>query len=392
MIKKICVALPTSNHLHRQILEGIVNYSRENGPWQLFLVTDDDGGVGLAQARSWGPTGVIAIGRNDTWAREIFSWRVPAVLFNCSLRNRPSRTVYLQRDQERIGKSAAEYFLERHYSSFAFVGASEPADWSDSREAGFVKRLKRAHCRPAIFASRASTSGQRTSCPLQSPGQRASRPLQLSALRRFLQALPNGTALFAAHDKSAQRVLGLCLEMGITVPERLAVLGVDDDRIVCEAMTPPLSSISLDGVNSGHLAAQLIDELMAGRKVDPVLKLDFPRIVTRQSTDTNVISDTIVSKTIARITADLAHPVRLNRIAAELGCSVRTLELKAHRVFGCTLKEKVNRIRLNEAVRLLSNSKLTIAEVAERCGFCGASHLGVHMRAAFGYPPSTFRH
>ena len=379
MKTKICVALPTSNHLHRQMIEGIVDYARGRGPWQLFLVTEDDSGVGLRQARNWGAGGVIAFGRNVAWTREIFKWKVPAVLFNCELKGQPPRTVYLQRDQENVGKTAAEYFLERGYRSFAFIGSAAGDDWSARRCAGFVRRPKRAKREATVY-------------PQATRREAGDFGLEAPRMRRFLESLPNGTAVFVAHDRRAQLVLGLCLELGITVPERLAVLGVDDDRVICETMTPPLSSISLDGVNSGRLAARLLDELLEGARVDPVLKLDFPRVVTRQSSDTTAIGDTVMARTLAKITADLSRPVKLNAIASSLGYSARTLELKARKVFGCTLREKVNRIRLNEAVRMLSNTGLSVQEVAERCGFCGASHLGVRMKAAFGYSPSVFRH
>jgi len=379
MNAKICVALPTSNHLHRQMIEGIVDYSKGRGPWQLFLVTEDDSGVGLRQARNWGANGVIAFGRNAAWTREIFRWKVPAVLFNCTFRNQPARTVYLQRDQENVGKTAAEYFLERGYRSFAFVGAAREEDWSVRRGTGFVRRLKRAKKTAFVY-------------PQASEREAEDFGLEAPRMRQFLEGLPNGTAIFVAHDHRAQLVLGLCLELGFSLPERFAVLGVDDDRVICETMTPPLSSVSLDGVNSGRLAAQLLTELMEGARVDPVLKLDFPRVVTRQSTDTTAIDDTVMARTLARVTADLTKPLKINVIAGELGYSSRTLELKARRVFGCTLKEKLNRIRLNEAVRLLSNSELSVQEVASRCGFCSASHLGSRMKAAFGYPPSVFRH
>ena len=379
MKTKVCVALPTSNHLHRQMIEGVVDYARGRGPWQLFLVTEDDSGLGLRQARNWGANGVIAFGRNADWTREIFRWKVPAVLFNCDLRGQPPRTVYLQRDQENVGKTAAEYFLERGYASFAFVGTAAREDWSVRRCEGFVRRLKRAKREVSVYPQ--ATRREAEDFGLEAP-----------RMRRFLESLPNGTAVFVAHDRRAQLVLGLCMELGITVPERLAVLGVDDDRVICETMTPPLSSVSLDGVNSGRLAARLLDELLEGARVDPVLKLDFPRVVTRQSSDTTAIGDTVMARTLAKITADLSRPVKLNAIAKSLGYSARTLELKARKVFGCTLREKVNRIRLNEAVRMLSNTGLSVQEVAERCGFCGASHLGVRMKAAFGYPPSVFRH
>ena len=297
------------------------------------------------------------------------STKAVTVAFNCAVKKPPARMVCLQRDQANVGKTAADYFLDRGYRSFAFVGASYPARWNDERRKGFVRRLREAG-RTAV------------SCDLSE---------DISAVRKFLESLPSGTALFAAHDPAAQRILGLCLELGITVPERLAVLGVDDDCVICEAMTPPLSSIALDGVSSGRQAAQILERLMSGKRVYPVLKLDFPRVVTRQSTDTNRVADTVLSRVLTRITDDLSKPLRLNAIAAELGYSARTLELKAQKVFGCPLKAKVDRLRLNEAVRLLTNSDLPVQEVAERCGFSCESHLSRRFAALNGITMSDWR-
>ncbi len=362
---KICVALPTSKYHQRQMVEGVVAYAREHGPWRLFLVTEDNVEKGLAQAQAWGADGVIAMGADRRIVSRIFRWGVPAVLFNCGVSRQPRNVVYLQRDQERIGKTAAEYFLDRGYRSFAFVHVGEASDWAKRRREGFVRSVRSGGFRTHVYGG--------------------------DDLGSFIEGLPNQTAIFAANDRTAQAVLGVCLENGITVPERLSVLGVDNDQIVCEAMTPQLSSIALDGVQSGRLAAELLSDLLVGRKVDSVLKIDYPRVVTRQSTDSNVIADTVLSRTLAEISADLSRPQKLVDVAARLGYSKRTLELKARKFFGCTFTEKLNSIRLNAAVRLLSNSSLTVDEVAHRCGFCGASHLGLKMKAAFGYPPSVFR-
>lgn len=368
-VTKVCVVLPTSNHLHRQILEGVVNYAASHGPWQMFLITEDNGINSLHRARIWGANAAIAVGSHGKWTREVLSWKVPSVIFNSTSSRPPKHAVFLKRDQERVGKTAAEYFLDRHYSSFAFIGAATGGDWSDRRRQGFCKRLARA--------------GYEAQCAEFTAGQ--------EAMRKFLTSLPRETAIFAAHDRSAQMILGLCLDLGLAVPEHFAVLGVDDDRIICEAMTPSLSSISLDGVNSGEYAARLLSRLLSRRKVHSVLKLDLPRVITRQSTDTNAIADPVLSRTLARIMEDYSNHIRISDIAEELGYSTRTLEMKARHAFGCTLKDKIIRMRLNEAVRLLSNSKLPIQDVATHCGFCSASYLGVKLKEAFGYSPSVFR-
>ena len=188
-----------------------------------------------------------------------------------------------------------------------------------------------------------------------------------------------------------QQHLGVCLDAGITVPQTLAVLGSDDDALLCEATTPSLSSISLDGKQVGLLCARLLDDLMHRRKTKPFVDLILPRVITRQSTDASAIQDSILARALKDIRDNLEQPVSIEELAKKLGFSKRTLELKAKKILGCTFRDEVNRIRLNEAVRLLSNTDLSIQEIAIKCGFCCASHLGTRIKQAFKRSPSSFR-
>ena len=211
-------------------------------------------------------------------------------------------------------------------------------------------------------------------------------------MKKWLAALPAQTAVFCARDRRAQQVLGVCLDAGIAVPQTLAVLGSDDDALLCEATTPSLSSISLDGKHTGMMCARILNELMHGKKHHPFVDLAYPRVVSRLSTDTTAIKDSILAKALQEINENISQPVSIGELAKNLGFSKRTLEMKALKILGCTFRDEVNRIRLNEAVRLLSNTDLSVQEIALKCGFCCASHLGTRMKQAFGYPPSTFRY
>ena len=207
----------------------------------------------------------------------------------------------------------------------------------------------------------------------------------------WLARLPRPTALYTVKDMRGQQVLSVCFDAGIRVPEDLAVLSTDNDEILCETTTPQLSSIALDGEQTGRLCARLLDDLLRGRPVEPRVDIAYPRIVTRQSSDACAIEDPVLARALSRVRARLDAPMTLAALAAEQNVSLRTLELKARRHFGKTLREELLRLRLAEGISLLSNTPLPLEDIAARCGFCNASHFSRTVKKVFGHPPGVFR-
>ena len=385
MKAKVLVILPSDKFLHRKILEGILEYGHKNGPWQFHFETGSRYEQGLARLRRWGCSGVIALVREHRQIDSILATKTPAVLINPPTPSRgaaskpPKYATFVSRVQEDVGKSAAEYFLDRGFRSFAFVGTPEPSVWCKHRLRGMRDRLAAEGLACNVF-------------PGAPKGEREDFDRESSHLAVWLQSLKPQTALYAAWDRRALQILSLCSELDIAVPETLSVLGTDNDEVLCESSTPSLSSIALDGQNVGALCAKLLDAHMHGRKVEPLVDLAFPRIVTRQSTDSTVVPDAYLAKVLAIVRGNLATVRTIDDIAKELHISRRSLELKANLVLGHTLKSEINRIRLNEAVRLISNTTLPLSEIAEKCGFCCASHLNSRFKSAFGHAPSVFRY
>ena len=125
--------------------------------------------------------------------------------------------------------------------------------------------------------------------------------------------------------------------------------------------------------------------------MEPIVDIAYPRIVTRRSTDAFAIEDPILARAVAYVRTHIGESVQISAMADALGISVRTIEMKALRHLGHTFREEIRRIRLSEGISLLSNTALPIATIAERCGFCNASHFSRAVKAAFGYTPGTFR-
>jgi len=387
MKAKVLIILPTDKFLQRQILEGILAYGREHGPWQFHFETGNRYEQGLGKGRRWGCTGIIAMLREHSQLKELIDTKIPAVFINPPSSEKaksgipPKWATFVNRNQENVGATAAEYFLSRGYRNFAFVGTPliKTAEWCERRLDGFRMRLNKEGFDCTAF--NASTREVSSDFDMES-----------TELTEWLKSLPPQTALYAAWDRRALQVMGLCLDAGISVPGSIAILGTDNDEVLCESFSPSLSSISLDGRNAGILCAQLLDAHMQKRKVEPLVDLAFPRVVTRQSTDEMQVPDRFVAKALTIVRRDLSERHTISKLAMAVGVSKRTLEMKANLVLGTTLKAEIEKIRLNEAVRMISNSGLSIQSVAEKCGFCCASHLNTRFKAVFGHNPSVFRY
>ena len=384
MKAKVLVILPSDKFLHRQILEGVLAYGHERGPWQFHFETGDRYEQGMEKVRRWGCNGIVAMVRDNGQLQKMLNTKVPAVFLNPPRSGRrtgtpPRWATFVRRNQEDVGRSAAEYFLERGYREFAFIGTPRQTEWCERRLDGFRSRLARDNVECSVFSG-----APEADCD--------DFDRESQHVAKWLKTLKPGTALYASRDRRAVQMLNMCIDLGIPVPDGLAVLGTDNDEVLCESVTPSLSSISLDGRNAAMLCAMLLDKHMQGRKVEPLVDLAFPSVVTRQSTDATLVPDAFIAKALSIVRRDLSAGHTIADIAKELKVSRRTLETKANLVLGTTLKNEINRIRLNEAVRLISNTGLSIQAVAERCGFCCASHLNTRFKAAFGYSPSVFRY
>lgn len=379
-IPKILVTLPTANFTQRRILEGVLAYARDHGPWMFHLNTGDIAEQGLRRISDWKCSGIIALSAHPEMIARLAALKRPAVFINPpQKKNRPPKgCVFVCRDHHNLGRLAAEYFIDRGYRSFAFVGSAKPASWSDGRRDGFVARL--------------AAAGHPCACyPAPTPDEVTDFAIEAPRLGTWLATLPKPTALYTVKDMRGQQILAACMDANIRVPEDLAVLSTDDDAILCETTTPPLSSIALDGENTGRLCARILDDLLHGRPTEPLVDIAYPRIVTRRSTDAFAIADPILARAIAYVRAHLDESLQIASLANKLGISVRTIEMKALRHLGRPFREEIRRIRLSEGISLLSNSTLPISTIADRCGFCNASHFARTVKAAFGYTPGTFR-
>ena len=379
-VPHVFVTIPTANFSHRQILEGVLEHARKSGPWLFHLSTGDDAAQGLRRMDKWGCTGVIALSPGESDVRRIARLGVPAVFIHppAGMNAPPRHCAFVERDQRDLGRAAADYFAERGYRSFAFVGSPRPAAWSDGRRDGFAGRLSALGFGCTVY-------------PELSEDESTDFAAELPRLGKWLAALPKPVALYTVKDFRGQQILATCLDFGLAVPGDIAVLSTDDDEILCETATPALSSIALDGRATGRLCARTLEALMSGRPAERKLEMSGARIVTRGSTDALAVGDPVFSRVFSALRAERQPAPKIKDVARRLGVSVRTIEEKSRLHFGRPIRDVLRAQRLREGVAMVANTALPLEEIALRCGFCGASHFSRAVRAAYGRPPGSFR-
>ena len=382
---RVLLMIPTANLLQRQILDGILRYAQQHGPWEFHMITGLSDEQGIQKTKRWGCSGVIALTRTKGEANSVLAYGMPAVFINpphilLESDNPIFRHRIVIRDQPAIGRVGADYFLNRQYTHFAFIGDAQNKLWSLEREQGFVGRIKEQGFTCEVY-------------PAPPKRERKDFGLEETRLRTWLRNLPKPIALMAARDPRARQVLDICMEEGISVPHEIAVLGVNNDQIFCETTIPPLSSISLEGENTGYDCAKLLDEQMRSKgKLRPcILYLKTASVVQRRSTDTTCISDPLIAKAIGFIHENIVMPINVAELAQRLNISQRLLEIKARKVIGRTICDEIQRIRLDRARTMLGNTKKTVSEIASACGFYDLSHFGRTFRKAFHITPKSFR-
>lgn len=383
---RVLLVIPTANIIHRQILNGILRYAQQHGPWEFHMITGLFDEQGIRRTKEWGCDGAISFAETKTHVHAVLSAKVPVVFINPPRGMlRPGSPLAAHccvlRDHAALGRVSAEYFLERHYTNFAYVGDVKGKAWSAERAAGFEGALGERGCACDVYPALASE-------------ERDDFALESRRLRQWLKRLPKPVALMAAHDRRARQVLDMCMDEGLAVPHEVAVLGVGNDEIFCETTTPPLSSIEMDGENTGFDCARLLDECMGGQRKGQkpcILSLDMARVVTRRSTDTSMLADQQIARALAYIKENLGNPLTVTAVAAYLNLSRRMLEIRAKKALGRTMHDEIQRMRLSQARTMLRNTRKTVSEIAAACGFYDPSHFGLWFRKIYKTTPTLFR-
>ena len=372
-----CIAMmrqPSNAITHRAFLTGVLRYEHMYGPWNCIMVNDKEQSPAQIRRVLSGIDGVIGSPYSILRPNDKSIVDVPTVLTasydraETLARRRLRQIVGIVRcDNAAVGQTAAQHFIERKFTHFAYVGTQEKTIWSDERRQAFVREAGHVH----VYRF--------NSVPLAD----------------WLAALPRPCGVFAANDTLARTTLDACRVARLNVPTDIAIIGCDDDNLVCSTATPQLSSIRMDIESTGFAAAKLLDRVLRNGRQAPekIVNLNYgvSEIAVRASSDTRNLGDPLVERAMARIGLNVTVRFTVRELAQQLNVSTRLLEIHFRKILGCSVRDEIMRQRVLRVKRLLAESTSSLETIAENCGFASASHLCTVFKRTLGISPSACR-
>jgi LacI family transcriptional regulator len=385
-IPEVALLLETSTEYGRGLLRGILKYARLHGPWSLS-VAPGHLDQSLPAMVSWKGTGVIARVHTPEMAKWVRSTRLPLVVSSL-LESQPFSLngAYgeIRTDSEAIARMGAKHLLDTGLRRFAFCGFANH-QWSAAREQGFTSMVTEAGYECSALRIGAANWMKR---PNWMESWAHDRPI----LADWLRSLPKPVGLMAANDACGREVLQVCTAERIQVPDEVAVVGVDNDEMMCELSTPPLSSVALDMVKAGYESARLLDALMGGQRVAKrVVWVEPTHVVHRRSSDVIVQEDKAIGGALRYIREHARHPVSVSEVSEAVGISRRALERRFLAALGRTILDEITRGHLARARQLLVETDLPCYQIAEEAGFGSLKSFNRTFRKAERMTPLRFR-
>lgn len=374
-VHKVALIIETSKAFGRGLLLSISRYAHLHGRWSLFVEErglDDPIPRWLTSSEC---DGIILRTRERSLMDEVLRKQIPTV---CVGEDNPPGAFSVVNDEASSALLAADHLLERNFRHFGFVGIQDYV-WSDARRDAFADKVRSAGY----------------DCDILEPSRKTRRTPRWEPVRRrladWIQHLRKPSGIMCCYDVMARGVLDVCRELNVSVPEEVAVIGVDNDEVLCEVSQPPLSSVALDTKRIGFEAAAMLDTLMQGGSVDSPVIVAPDGIVTRRSTDTIAVEDRHIVVALAFIRRHACDGIEAGDVVAQVPLSRRTLERRFREQVGCSLLAEIDRVRLQRVKQFLAETDLKLDAIAAHCGFAHTPYMATHFRRQFGLTPGQFR-
>ena len=352
----------------QQKLEGAYAYAHAHG-WDIQVI--DPGATSRKAAelvRFWSPAGVLVEcgSEQNNFEPTIFG-PTPVVFLDRNPKALATRAFCVVHDSVATSRLAARELLSLKLSAYAYVPWPEPRFWSEEREQGFAAAIRLNDRGYSRFSSRA-------------------RSTDLRALQRelgdWLKDLPRPVGIFAANDFMAAQVAAAASRVGLAIPDDLALVGVDNDELLCENTIPTLSSVRPDFRAAGLKAAELLARQMENPKLNPITVTFGPlQLVRRASSNRTKRIDREVLAALDLIRREACNGLRAKAVAACFSCSRRMAEIRFRAMTGKSPLEAIQEVRLARAMELLADPSHERKVVANLCGYSSTNALSNFLRA-----------
>jgi LacI family transcriptional regulator len=360
--KRVLIALDTSSHFQRTLLESALQFVQEIQLWQIQIAEPGDLNPGLIHG--FEPDGLLCSPLNLEQLHHIEASAIPFI--NTTENTLRSKGPLLRLDDYDLGAIAADFLHQRNPKHLIYCGTNP------QREASFFERCL----------------DQELTKDKLSPW---SGDIDESFFEH-LKTLPKPLAIYAENDRLGQHLIQRLTEQGLEVPQQAIVLGTGNDPLFCNACCPPLSSVSLKSANAGYEAAQMLHHWMDGSPPDWQQKLIAPAHVTeRGSSSIHSEVDPRIARAMQYYLNHMENGHNVEEVSRRSELSYRSFHRLFKQQLNCAPKSWMEQEQFKRARSLLENSNLKLAEVALRCGYSDDKSLIRAFRRLGRKTPASYR-
>jgi LacI family transcriptional regulator len=390
MKEKIKIAFAHNNITHNTegLMAGISEFIRDKGNRQL-IIWPDCSEKSLTFLKERGCKGAFVSIQTTTKAQELLKIGIPVIGVATiqDLLNLP----FISANSRDVAQMAGEYLLAKKFANFAFFGLTQ-AKWSAERMEYFSQYLSKKGYEVNVFQEKQVLL---TNDPTSFTKLWIDTALKTGQqkLIEWLVGLPKPAAILASTDIFACHLINVAKEVGINIPDEIAILGVNNDNAICNICDPPLSSIAFNFKKAGYDAAKLLDKMISGHETmqGQCIEIQPTHVETRGSTDVFAIDNQDIVNAMRYIRQNSNTPLQVDAIADHVYMSKRALQLKFHKIAGKSIHEEIIQAHFELAKAMLIETNLPVDEIATRSGF----HYPSNMRRAFkkftGMLPHKYR-
>lgn len=381
--RKVALLVEWSRAYGRGVLRGIAAYAKAHESWKIYQTERSLGDAAPGWLRGWSGDGIIARIENDELLEQILPMNLPTVdLFE---RGGAGCFPAVITDNRAIAYLAAEHLIDSGLEHFAYCGL--PGIYSsETRSEYFVQCLSSKGFPVQVYES-PERSGTMSISTAEDSELRSEE-----TIATWVASLPKPVGVMACNDVRAHQVLMACGDRNIAVPEEVAVIGVDDEDLICELCHPPLSSIKQDPERVGYEAAALLDRLLEGHPPPAEPILVNPRgVVARQSTDVVAVGDADVAAAVHFIRLHACDGIQVNDIISHVQLSRSTLERRFAKLLGRSPKAEILRVKLDRVKYLLSMTDYPLVKISQLAGFAYVEAMCYRFKRTIGQTPGQYR-
>ena len=374
---QIALLIDTATDWGRRIIRGVARYAQQQGGWDLWLEQRCQHAPGRLPP-GWRGDGIIARVADRSLARHLTASR--AIVVNVSAARIPGVNFPTATADLRVAaRLAVEHLLDQGFRNFGYF-APLGLSYVEVHYESFAQTLAEAGRSCSLLAAH------------RRAGPNATWRKRQKDLQQWLKSLPKPVAILTWTSERGREVLNACHELGFLVPEQVAVLGGDEDVLLCETCNPPLSGVALTSERIGYEAAALLDRLLKGARppVAPIL-IKPTRVVVRQSTNTLAIHDRNLAQAIGFIRSHAAEPIQVSDILRAVPMSRSSLERRFQQTLERSPAEEIRRVHLERAKQLLADTDMPVPDVADASGFQSREYLACAFKRATKLTPREYR-